>query len=162
MLSPPPTQDTLGKRKRDDDDESTARDTFLVSQDEDEGFDETSDKEEDKPDDKDDNADLEDDSDDDDDDDDEPDESTYNELAETFPNEPAYDADLPSILDRCTSTVSDIKALLYQSGSCSDAVRGFQEKAKEIETVPDPKPIKIGMLGDTGVGSYVLISLRLL
>jgi hypothetical protein len=158
MPTAPSFQDTLGKRKRDDDSDDDTKENVFVNENEDEGFDESNDddvnanmsasEEDDKS-----NDDSDSDSDEDEDEDDE-ENSKYNESGESFPREPAYDDDVPKIQKQCTNIASEIEAFLSQSNCSTEAVTNFQAKAAELKTFPTPDPIKVGMLGATGVGTY--------
>ena len=146
LLAEPVPQETLGKRKRN-----------FVNEHEDEGFDESADGADanmsasDEAGNSSDGSDN--DSDEEDDDDDETN-SKYKEESEPFPDEPAYDGEVSSIQEGCTNIASEIEAFLSQSDCSTEAVTNFQAKAAELKTFPNPDPIKVGMLGATGVGTY--------
>lgn len=148
-----PIQDTLRKRKREDDNKDDDRDGSFIPELDDEGFDELEISEErsladegnDADEDNHSNSDSDQAMDDDDDD-------CYNESQEAYPADPAYDPQVPQIKEGCTRIAGEVEELLSQSKCNSEAVKNFESKAKELKTFPVAGPVKAGMLGATGVG----------
>lgn len=149
MHCEPSHPDGLGKRKReDDDDEDTKENIFLSG---DEGFDETNVSSANEADHiSDDGSFDEGESEGNEDEDDE--EPAYHESMEEYPLEPAYDPEVDQIIDNCIGMAAEIEQVFIESNCNSDRVRNFLEKAAEFRNFPVPEPIKIGMLGATGVG----------
>ena len=76
----------------------------------------------------------------------------YNERMEVLPKFAAYDSEVPKIGNGLTSKTQDILTILDANPCSSPVVKSFQSKAKELMEIPNPQPIWIALLGDTGAG----------
>lgn len=171
------TQQTLGKRKRLEDDELIS--SPAVTQDEetldakqgsndsrDEGYDDNEEQlngsdDDEQADDSGVEDDTKNDSENEDDDDDEHDsedeseegsECDYLESQEPYPQEPIYDPGIDEIKKGCAQRIADLKKILNMHACTTATVQGFQEKVESLGAIPDSNPIKVAFLGNTGVG----------
>lgn len=95
---------------------------------------------------------------DDSDDDDLDAREVYTELKEDLPKHPMYDDETIGIAKRCQARVMQVEMILSKSKCATDRVRGFRQKAANIRVVPKPKLVQIAVLGDSGVGQYLILS----
>ncbi|KAK5122690.1 hypothetical protein LTR85_003605 [Meristemomyces frigidus] len=170
--SPPRTQEVLGKRKRVDDEDDEESGLFVtqdegsvdIKQDSDDSEGQNSDDNSEDEDAEADGQDAKDEGgDDDNDDEDGADEESddeeedeldcdYYESQEAFPKEAIYDPGIKDIKDGCAAKIAEIKSI-FKTHECTTApVQGFLAKIAALATVPDIEPIRIALLGDTGVG----------
>ncbi|KAK5009907.1 hypothetical protein LTR28_012812, partial [Elasticomyces elasticus] len=78
-------------------------------------------------------------------------EGCYDASCEPHPKLAAYDPRLETIRERLERKVADIVELLLGSSSEDRQVTSLLEEAEKISTIGHPAPLKIALLGDTGV-----------
>ncbi|KAK4990768.1 hypothetical protein LTR50_002304 [Elasticomyces elasticus] len=83
-------------------------------------------------------------------------EGCYDASCEPHPKLAAYDPRLETIRERLERKVADIVELLLGSSSEDRQVTSLLEEAEKISTIGHPAPLKIALLGDTGVGKSSL------
>lgn len=78
----------------------------------------------------------------------------YCESTESWPRKAVYDPDMEELVQRCQRRISEVKAILVRSGCNTARVRGFLQKATNLEDVAREKAVQVAVLGDSGVGQY--------
>ncbi|TKA67263.1 hypothetical protein B0A49_04118 [Cryomyces minteri] len=94
----------------------------------------------------------------DEDDDEDEDDIYVAEDKETPPNFPAYHPEFLSIGAKMSDIMSRIHLLLEASGDSDEVCSSRTDRCEELKTLPTPKPARIALLGDTGVGKSSLMN----
>jgi hypothetical protein len=78
----------------------------------------------------------------------------YDEEQEALPNHAAYDPEMQQIEEQAIKHVGEVLVILQQSGCESERVKMFTASCERLQTVPEGRPLKIGMWGKSGDGKH--------
>lgn len=84
------------------------------------------------------------------------DERHYDESQEAWPDCAAYDLRYEHIKSRCESLSKDLQHSLADPKCKTPHVMGLRQAAARASEVAQAEPLVIGLLGNTGVGSFSL------
>ncbi|KAI7480340.1 hypothetical protein KC357_g4002 [Hortaea werneckii] len=82
----------------------------------------------------------------------------YSERGEPYPKLSAYDEAIPRIKYAYTGIARQVLSIIEKNPCDSAALAKFVAKAPDILCIPKPRPVKIALLGETGVGKSSLLN----